>query len=532
MVSSPVVQLPAKGEDKQHAISTAAILRLVRTTVAKAGSLEEAIRRLDEAAEATGRAQFGEELPVEARTRGRSFYDELVTEILDSVRTAISREALLSAVMARFHDNARDSSALGYFVLSAHVAQDGSQLLDLTVPQFNGFQPQRMANFRAAAPERLIKTPLIQRLLIDKDAIDFVPTEATRNYLYFGEFDMLFSDRQQGAWINAVPLPSIDSSQPNRALVALYPVVGNAGQLRLPRGAGQEARVFSFLRVGFDLLNHQIESLEEQVRKQRREILADLGPGIVNHEINQQIQVLRMAADVMNHKVRAIYPFVGDVDDMRGLIEGLRLTYSGIDRLKGIADAFNNLERRQVGAAVTLGALASEVATLLHYRIAKAGVILDIPSRLANEVLQIDSALVEHVFLNIINNAIDAFEERSGRDGAAAPVRRITMEVITSTPDVVEVRIGNSGPPIALTRRERIFEKGVTTKPFGQGHGIGLYICRLIMNLLGGHIELAPPDDALPVAFHLRLPRRPPGGAGRTGDVQEPSSARTEERRQ
>lgn len=120
---------------------------------------------------------------MEARTRGRSFYDELVTEILESVQTAISREALLGLVMARFHDNARDSSALGYFVLSAYVAPDGSQLLDLTVPQFNGFQPQRMANFRAAAPERLIKAPLIQRLLIDKDAIDFVPTEATRNYL-------------------------------------------------------------------------------------------------------------------------------------------------------------------------------------------------------------------------------------------------------------------------------------------------------------------------------------------------------------
>ncbi len=505
-------------------MSAADILRFVRATLSKAGSLEEAIRNLDEVLGGTDEAQFGDELRVEAPTRGRSFYDELVTEILESVRAAISREALLSLVMTRCQDNARDSSALGYFVLSAYVAPDGSQLLDLTIPQFNGFQPQRMANLRATAGDRLIETPLTQRLLIDKDAIDFVPTEAARGYLYTGEFDMLFSDRQQGAWINAVPLPSIDSSQPNRALVALYPVVGHTGQPRLPRGAEQEARVFSFLRVGFDLLNHQIESLEEQVRKQRREILADLGPGIVNHEINQQIQVLRMAADVMNHKVRAIYASVGDVDDMRGLIEGLRLTYSGIDRLKRIADAFNNLERRQVGAAVTVEALASEVETLLHYKIARAGVILDIASRLANEVLEIDSALVEHVFLNIINNAIDAFEERGWRGDIAAPVRRIVIDVITSTPALVEVRIGNNGPPIALSRRERIFEKGVTTKPFGQGHGIGLYICRLIMNLLGGHVELAPPDDTLAVTFHLRLPRRPPGSEGRTGDAQKPAS--------
>lgn len=118
------------------------------------------------------------------------------------------------------------------------------------------------------------------------------------------------------------------------------------------------------------------------------------------------------------------------------------------------------------------------------------------------------------------------FQRRRKQDDTATPVRRIVMGVTASRPDLREgAQIGKSGPPIGLTRRERIFEKGVTTKPFGQGHGIGLYICRLIINLLGGRIELAPPDDALPVAFHLRLPRRPPGRAGRTGDLQEPASA-------
>jgi signal transduction histidine kinase len=410
--------------------------------------------------------------------------------------------------MERLGTHGGDSIAMGYLVLSGHVSSDGNHLTDLTVPQFQGYHANWVENFRREKLPSLVESTLIRRLLLDREPVDFIHTVFTRDFVYGGEFDMLLGARRN-AWVNGIPLPSVDARQPNRALIALYPVAGASDRPALPRGAAQEERVFDFLRGGFDLLNHQLENIADQVMADRRSVLADLGPGIVNHEINQQLQVLRDATNIINLKARSLHRRFGTNDDIVDLAEGLKLAYAGTDRISGIAAAFNNLEKRQANAVVTIGQLVGEVCTLLHYRLVQLGIAVEYGPELQDIVVVTDAALVEHVILNLISNAIDAFKEDES-NGDAHPHRRIAIQ-ISEDELAARIMIANNGPPIVLPQPDRIFEKGVTTKRHGIGHGIGLYICRLVMTFLGGSIRLAPDGDiaqGMSVAFHVRLPRR------------------------
>ncbi|MEN6483918.1 MAG: ATP-binding protein, partial [Syntrophobacteraceae bacterium] len=93
-----------------------------------------------------------------------------------------------------------------------------------------------------------------------------------------------------------------------------------------------------------------------------------------------------------------------------------------------------------------------------------------------------DSAQLQQVFLNILNNAIDAI----GKDG--------TISVSTSyDPKSREMAISLSddGPGIPVEVLKKIFDPFFTTKEVGKGTGLGLAISYSIVEKLGGRILVA-----------------------------------------
>jgi PAS domain S-box-containing protein len=90
-----------------------------------------------------------------------------------------------------------------------------------------------------------------------------------------------------------------------------------------------------------------------------------------------------------------------------------------------------------------------------------------------------DAHQLEQVFLNIINNAVDAMLEHS-RGG--------TLEVDIGTEgSLAFVRVHDSGPGIREVNR--IFDPFYTTKAVGKGTGLGLSICYGIIKEHGGDIR-------------------------------------------
>ncbi|MFZ0927302.1 MAG: ATP-binding protein [Syntrophobacteraceae bacterium] len=102
---------------------------------------------------------------------------------------------------------------------------------------------------------------------------------------------------------------------------------------------------------------------------------------------------------------------------------------------------------------------------------------------------------LQQVFMNLINNAIDAIgsgggllEIRSGVEG-----------------DKVVVDIADTGHGISKSVMARIFDPFFTTKPVGKGTGLGLSICYGIIKKLGGTLTVDS-SVGLGTTFHVHIP--------------------------
>lgn len=103
---------------------------------------------------------------------------------------------------------------------------------------------------------------------------------------------------------------------------------------------------------------------------------------------------------------------------------------------------------------------------------------------------------VEQIVLNLLNNALDAVT------GQAAPRVRV---VITRDDKGGSITVADNGPGIDAALVQRVIEPFFSTKPAGDGLGLGLSICRAIVEKFGGSLTAgcAPEGGA---AFTVTLP--------------------------
>jgi PAS domain S-box-containing protein len=103
---------------------------------------------------------------------------------------------------------------------------------------------------------------------------------------------------------------------------------------------------------------------------------------------------------------------------------------------------------------------------------------------------------IQQVLVNLIRNAMEAMS--GGQRG------QITVETCLMAPDAIKVSVADTGPglPPKLSGGD-VFKPFTTTKP--QGMGVGLAICRSIIEAHGGSIWAeSPPGDG--AVFHFTVP--------------------------
>jgi len=81
---------------------------------------------------------------------------------------------------------------------------------------------------------------------------------------------------------------------------------------------------------------------------------------------------------------------------------------------------------------------------------------------------------MNQVFMNIMNNAIDAIEERWHQSPSNWQPELLLSSELKS--DSIWIQIANNGIPIPQTVQEKIFDPFFTTKPVGKGIGLGLSV--------------------------------------------------------
>jgi two-component system NtrC family sensor kinase len=109
-----------------------------------------------------------------------------------------------------------------------------------------------------------------------------------------------------------------------------------------------------------------------------------------------------------------------------------------------------------------------------------------------------DQSQLQQVFLNIVNNAIDAI----GKDGE--------INISTGTTkknNEISVVISDNGPGMPKEALQKIFDPFFTTKEVGKGTGLGLSISYSIIEKLGGRIMVAS-EEGHGTTFTIYLPVR------------------------
>lgn len=177
-----------------------------------------------------------------------------------------------------------------------------------------------------------------------------------------------------------------------------------------------------------------------------------------------------------------------------------RVVSDGVDKAAHVVDALRSyLKGKEEGEVVrfALEAQIETVLTLFHHKM-RHGVELVRKFEPGIEVVG-DTHRLNQVWMNLIHNALQSMEFHGTltvtlhRSGAA-----------------VQVHVEDTGPGIPEAIQGRIFEPYFTTKKQGEGLGLGLDLCRKIVQEHQGTLDFESRPGATRFTVTLPAPQEPP----------------------
>ena len=161
-----------------------------------------------------------------------------------------------------------------------------------------------------------------------------------------------------------------------------------------------------------------------------------------------------------------------------GIEEGAKRTYTIVEGLR----TFSRGDAQTTQLADINKGVESTLAVLKN-NLHNIEVDLSLEENLPRTICQLGK--LNQVFLNLMNNAIHAVEERHSSDMTQALIK-ISTKVEN---DVIVVTVKDNGVGIPEDKRNKVFEPFYTSKPIGKGTGLGLSISYSIMEDHGGSLS-------------------------------------------
>jgi signal transduction histidine kinase len=272
-------------------------------------------------------------------------------------------------------------------------------------------------------------------------------------------------------------------------------------------------REFADLQVAFDSMlrrfNETREALDGQMAEERRmrEAVESLQRQVIRQERLAAVgQLVSGVAHEINNPLQAILGFAELLQMQHNLPEAVRndllLIQKESARACGIIRNLAMFARQQTGEAepVHLTDVIRSVAELRQRRLESENIELRIEDASQRPVLAVMTEL-QQVVLNFVVNAEQAIV-LSGRQPGRITIRSRDDGSRT----ILEVE--DTGPGIAPEDEAKLFQPFYTTKPVGQGTGLGLSVSYGIIDSMGGSIgyRRAPAGGAI---FYFDLPAAP-----------------------
>jgi C4-dicarboxylate-specific signal transduction histidine kinase len=213
----------------------------------------------------------------------------------------------------------------------------------------------------------------------------------------------------------------------------------------------------------------------------------------LSHEILHPIATVRNNARAGTRFLEMNPP---NLDEAR---EALACVVRDADRAKDIIGRMRNHIKKAPPRKESFGLneAINEVIVMVRSAIAKNKIALRTHLMDGFVPIRGDRVQLQQVLVNLILNAVEAMS--SVEDG----VRELSIRTEQSQTDGILFAVQDSGPGIDPGNLERVFEPFYTTKT--SGIGMGLSICRSIINGHGGRFWAAP-NEPRGAVFQFNLP--------------------------
>lgn len=270
------------------------------------------------------------------------------------------------------------------------------------------------------------------------------------------------------------------------------------------------AGAFDYMLKPFDLLaiQHRVKLALEQrrmrtermrlqamlVQADRLASLGTLAAGVV-HEVNNPLAYIIANLEFLQTRLPALHAGIKGRTELNGselhilerqlgmVQDTLRDVYEGADRMRLLVrevKAFAHGTVEDMGM-VDLRAVLEAALKMASVHLRRHATVVrdygDVPA------VRASGPRMAQVFLNLLLNASHALKDSNGEG---------TLSVRLRTGDRGEaiVEVSDTGCGIAPEHLPRMFEPYFTTKTAGEGTGLGLFICRSLVESFGGHITV------------------------------------------
>ena len=306
---------------------------------------------------------------------------------------------------------------------------------------------------------------------------------------------------------------------------AVLPALGDSGprEVRVLRGAFRSmARRLSEQTTSIDRLHREIG------RRKAAEARANMALAELQQAYEKSLQVEKLSAlgtfvGGIAHEVKN--PLMGlsnyidhvraEIDDAElcGILDRAQHQVRRIERIvDGVLGYAGGGRREQ--RVLDLAAIVADVVSLLKSQIERGGVELTVTMPPSPPAAAGDREAVEQALVNLILNASQAVQGKQRRE--------VHVAVLAEPGGGAAIAVSDSGDGVPPDLRQRIWEPFFTTKPPGQGTGLGLSVAVRNLSDAGAALVLdaAYRDGA---RFVIRLPAvsaaRPPSQSSSTPAV-------------
>jgi PAS domain S-box-containing protein len=240
------------------------------------------------------------------------------------------------------------------------------------------------------------------------------------------------------------------------------------------------------------------KKLEEHLRRSERIAAVSVMAAGIAHELNNPLGVVGNRLECMEEEVREW----DKGDHTGGFVRDLAVLREHVARMGDVTRELLRLahdDEVNEDGAVRVGAVAARLTRLLKRTFSSRNVRLDTQVHEGVPSVRGSERGIETICMNLLLNAVDA----TPAGGTVTLSIRHAAER-----HAVELAVQDTGSGVPPELRHRIFEPFFTTKTAGHGTGLGLAVCRSIVDRHQGEMWLEDPDGG-GSRFVVSLPLEP-----------------------